>query len=705
MNTPWQIDNTCDLKTKSNAILAGDSLTKLVKNESLTRLIHDEELERKQILNELHKTYESKFKELFYTTTAPKDSLNRFLLEQLSLGWDKSKDKEYRIEYSSCLNQTENIVMMDTLSKEINTAYPLIGRATKLASNESVWFKAKRKIDEYLQMAQIFLKNDNNKLNDDNKKRSVKDTIENYAKVFKTIDNESQNEESILKSKSQFREVYDKCYDYFKSRCDLKIKEICEFLNDILKTTSNKLVEVAQKITIDDIRSKPPNVRKIDRSTEISYNGCSFKIDNRYFDKLGQLYRINAVDRLGLEYNKFEFNSCVFSLICRYESFFQNSISLNEGYGMQAALPSNSFKLLNELFDVSQEMFASPFNCYFSQFCSAFFDTDIYFGSQGSFFDYEPIGGSFQCFPPSTEECIERMADHIDHLLKVSKDHPLSFIVFIPEWLDPPTPGLVKMDASSFLRKSLILPGSQHKYITGAQHIETSKPKYYNSAHNTKVYFLQNDLAFEKWKPTEEKIKKFTERVVSSVDDNRPYNNFYRGNRQFESNSNERNFNNYSFYKRNFDTNNSNGLNERSSSFSNKAYDYRGKRQFESSQSQERSNSNIINKPIEKRQFESNSNEKNANTNKRKNDDSDSEGPSEKKNKKTEPPVESNNEGSSSNINNANNIIIKPIEKRQFKLNSNEKNADTNKRKNDDSDSEGPSEKKNKLRGLNKSDD
>jgi hypothetical protein len=216
MNTHWQIDNTFDLKTKSNAILAGDSLTKLIKHQALTRLIHDEELERKQILNELHKTYESKFKELFYTTTAPKDSLNRFLLEQLSLGSDKSKDKEYRIEYSSCLNQTENILIMDTLSKEINTAYPLIGRATKLASNESVWFKAKRKIEEYLQIAEIFLKNDNNKINDD-KKRSVKDTIENYAKVFKTFNDESPNEDL----KSQFRKVYDKCFDYFKSRCDL----------------------------------------------------------------------------------------------------------------------------------------------------------------------------------------------------------------------------------------------------------------------------------------------------------------------------------------------------------------------------------------------------------------------------------------------------------------------------------------------------
>ena len=145
-----------------------------------------------------------------------------------------------------------------------------------------------------------------------------------------------------------------------------------------------------------------------------------------------------------------KFEERVYCLMSRYQTFFRNNEMINEGYGMQAALPKKVFQALNIALNVKQEMFASPFNCYFRTYCSAFYDTDAYFGSVGSFFDFEPSeDGSFECNPPFTEEVIERMADRIDYLLTNSK-FALSFIVFIPEWLDPPTPGLVKMEKSKF---------------------------------------------------------------------------------------------------------------------------------------------------------------------------------------------------------------------------------------------------------------
>jgi len=56
----------------------------------------------------------------------------------------------------------------------------------------------------------------------------------------------------------------------------------------------------------------------------------------------------------------------------------------NEGFQLQGALPLAVFECLNRVFGVTFECFASPLNCFFKQYCSAFADTDGYFGSRGS---------------------------------------------------------------------------------------------------------------------------------------------------------------------------------------------------------------------------------------------------------------------------------------------------------------------------------
>ena len=116
--------------------------------------------------------------------------------------------------------------------------------------------------------------------------------------------------------------------------------------------------------------------------------------------------------------------------------------------------------LLKE-FDCKMECFASPLNCRYSRFCSAFLDTDFVFGSMGSFFDFSPRSGyvvtyfvssfakielniyccwyrrlAHRCFeanPPFIPKVIKRMADHMTALLTAA-DGPLAFIVIIPTW-------------------------------------------------------------------------------------------------------------------------------------------------------------------------------------------------------------------------------------------------------------------------------
>jgi hypothetical protein len=116
----------------------------------------------------------------------------------------------------------------------------------------------------------------------------------------------------------------------------------------------------------------------------------------------------------------------------RYATFIGKE---SEGGAFHSAAPERVFKLLHDDFEVCQELFASPFNCYFSRYCSAFEDSDRAFGSEGSFFGFSPSEGSFEANPPFTEEVMLRMAERIDKLCGGSEG-PLSFVVFVPQWTD-----------------------------------------------------------------------------------------------------------------------------------------------------------------------------------------------------------------------------------------------------------------------------
>lgn len=94
--------------------------------------------------------------------------------------------------------------------------------------------------------------------------------------------------------------------------------------------------------------------------------------NNRYFLQ-EQLYRYNCFDD-----RKFElFFPRVWCLLKRYATYSgKNQI-------FQSSLSLPVMECLNRCFGVTFECFASPLNCYFRQFCSAFPDTDAYFGSRG----------------------------------------------------------------------------------------------------------------------------------------------------------------------------------------------------------------------------------------------------------------------------------------------------------------------------------
>ncbi|XP_015271989.1 PREDICTED: phosphorylated CTD-interacting factor 1 [Gekko japonicus] len=174
----------------------------------------------------------------------------------------------------------------------------------------------------------------------------------------------------------------------------------------------------------------------------VRYKGEMVKVSRNYFSKLWLLYRYSCIDDPGFE----RFLLRVWCLLCRYQMMC--GVGLYEGTGLQGALPVHVFEALHKLFGVSFECFASPLNCYFKQYCSAFQDTDGYFGSRG--------------------------------------------------------------EQSRFKRHQLILPAFDHEYRSGSQHVCKKEEMYYKAVHNTAVIFLQNNAGFAKWEPTAERLQELT---------------------------------------------------------------------------------------------------------------------------------------------------------------------------------------------------
>lgn len=63
---------------------------------------------------------------------------------------------------------------------------------------------------------------------------------------------------------------------------------------------------------------------------------------------------------------------------------------------------------------------------------------------------------------------------HFETLLEDSLE-PLSFIVFLPEWREPAPQALVKLEASRWKRRQIVVPAMEHEYRHGFQHC---LPKY-----------------------------------------------------------------------------------------------------------------------------------------------------------------------------------------------------------------------------------
>ena len=191
------------------------------------------------------------------------------------------------------------------------------------------------------------------------------------------------------------------------------------------------------------------------------------------------------------------FVASAFAMLARYESL--------GGAGYQAALGERAFDVLKTRLGVGCEAFASPLNCRYGRFCSAFPDVDAPFGSLGSFFDFKPTRGSFEMNPPFVPETLLAAAKHAEGLLDDAEaaGGRLSFVVVVPAWKDVPM--WEALDGSKHKRgEVMIVPAAEHGFCDGAQHCRPPAERHRVSSYDTGVFFLQTTAGARRWPVTEE---------------------------------------------------------------------------------------------------------------------------------------------------------------------------------------------------------
>ena len=172
------------------------------------------------------------------------------------------------------------------------------------------------------------------------------------------------------------------------------------------------------------------------------------------------------------------------------------------------ALPEGVFSYLKDKYHLQHECFASPFNAcsLIGSYGSRFPDTDASFHSKGSFFDFYPEEGVFECNPPFVEEIMIHNIKHIQELLeKAEENHKaMTFFLIVPAWRDEDCEsynrtryGTEKVPKdrkdNRFFKKELLLSKYKHFYRNGMTYKDDYKVM--NTKSNSIMFVLQTSFA------------------------------------------------------------------------------------------------------------------------------------------------------------------------------------------------------------------
>ena len=166
----------------------------------------------------------------------------------------------------------------------------------------------------------------------------------------------------------------------------------------------------------------------------------------------------------------------------------------------QAALPPPVMELLRSELGCAHECFASPLNQHLGSFCSAFADTDRAFGSKGSFFDFRPCEGSFECNPPFDSQSIDACLEHVLALLRAS-EQPLTFVVTVPslDGTHSDKTGSAFRALEAYKSAAVQVHAKSHSYLMGLQHRRQTDGVYWNPEIPSTAYVYQNAAGRRQW--------------------------------------------------------------------------------------------------------------------------------------------------------------------------------------------------------------
>lgn len=187
-----------------------------------------------------------------------------------------------------------------------------------------------------------------------------------------------------------------------------------------------------------------------------------------------------------------------FNLLTRYHSLAGATDHVEREAAWHCAIPPRVMRVLQKHFEACGECFASPLNCFMRRFCSAFCDTDCFFGSMGSFFNFFPESGSFEVGPPYDNQLITEMFHHLIRLLDASTG-PMSFFVILPySSRESGDRVLSAIRATRYIRHEEMIPKeSKFAYVDGFQQCDSHTAFVISCA--SRIMVLQNEDGATKW--------------------------------------------------------------------------------------------------------------------------------------------------------------------------------------------------------------
>ena len=205
------------------------------------------------------------------------------------------------------------------------------------------------------------------------------------------------------------------------------MKIIKNFKNSNLFTKYNKLLEIEKKY----INSKFMILKiKYNNHLEKEYininriNTLHIKFNINLYNKLLKIYNINTGKDINFKPDKV-FDKLCFCIASRYYTL--------ESYNQQLAVVGSFYEILRQKFNIDFELFASPFNHYYNNYCSLYSDIEEIFNSKGQFNHINLEKGFYVANPPFDNYIMENMSNKLINFLDNSNEE-LGFVITIPAW-------------------------------------------------------------------------------------------------------------------------------------------------------------------------------------------------------------------------------------------------------------------------------